>query len=312
MRVLQGHESMGWSVAYSPDARYLLAGGHDGVRAWDLSSGGPPTVWPGLESSISRLAFLPGGEAVVLCSAFGTLEIRAFPGGQVLERHEPTRAGPVEGRAEAGLAREDRAIHVYHLCYRPVRRLAVGTYCIGMSVPLYVLAWHTGPPPRRVGLWGHSDFLPALDLSPSGALVASGSADRTVIVGDPVTGKRHLTWRAGGRVNMLHFLDDETLLAGVGFSLVLLDLKKGEPRWKFTAHRRPVVALAVSADRRTLVTAGDDRTVAVWSLETRRLRAQFDHEVWTDAHACVAVSPDGCTAAVAGKSGAVALIDLDV
>ena len=266
-----------------------------------------------------------------------------FPGGQVLERHEPGRAGPVEERAEAGLAREDRAGHVYHLCYHPSRRMAVGTYCIGMSVPNQVLAWHVGPPPRRQGLWAHTDFLPAIDLSASGTLIASGSSDRTVIVGDPLraseiippscpvmgrkprggsrsagiisdalTGKRHLTWQAGGRVNLLHFLDDNTLLVGVGFSVVLLDPKRGEPCWKFTAHRRPVVALAVSADRQTLVTAGDDRTVGVWSLEPRRLRARFDWEVWTDAHACVAISPDGCTAAVAGKSGGVAPIDLDV
>ena len=246
MRVLDGHERMGWSVAYSPDARYLLAGGQDGVRAWDLTSGGLPILWPGLERSISRVAFLPSGKAVVLCSTFGTSRYAPFQAGRCSNATNQAEPGRSRGERRQGWSEKTGPATSITSATTPA--------CGWPSAPIAsacpdptpcspgTLARHL----RRQGL-GHARRLPAgsRSLAPGGTRIASGSIDRTVLVGDLQTGKRCLTWEAGGRVNLLHFLDDNTLLAGVGFSVVLFDVKYRQPCWKFTAHRRPVVALAV-------------------------------------------------------------------
>ena len=81
--------------------------------------------------------------------------------------------------------------------------------------------------------------------------------------------------------------------------------------WRLTGHSRRISSLALSADRRTLVSASDDGTVAIWDMETRRQKLCVEVPTHTDARHCTAISPDGCTLAVAARDGRVVLWDLD-
>ncbi len=312
VRIVHRHQGIAEAVAYSPDSSLLASAGEDGVRT-SPSRSEQPLRLQGITDveRVASLAFMPHGQRLAVLGDFGALQLWSFPEHCVLATHAPAEGGPVLGNALEGVPTESNAWAVWELAYHPERRLAAGSYCVGMSNPRYVLLWELGPPPRRRALWQHDAFLPAIELSPSGRLIASGSWDRTLVVGDTTTGQAIARWSAPGRVNCLLFLDDDTLLAGVGFSIVCLDVPSLSPRWKLAAHRNRITALAVSGDRRTLISASDDQTVATWDLATRRSVFCFHFPTWTDAHHCLAVAPDGQTAAVAGQNGDVAVWDLD-
>lgn len=67
-------------------------------------------------------------------------------------------------------------------------------------------------------------------------------------------------------------------------------------------HTRPVTAVAVSADGRTVVSGSDDRTLRAWDLERGQARLLF----WNDAPIlALALSGDGCLLACGDRSGRV-------
>ncbi len=60
---LRGHESLVWSVAFSPDGGWLASGSADQtIRLWDMADpSAEPTVLRGHESLVRSVAFSPDG-----------------------------------------------------------------------------------------------------------------------------------------------------------------------------------------------------------------------------------------------------------
>ena len=100
-------------------------------------------------------------------------------------------------------------------------------------------------------LQGHSDVLQVIRFSPSGALLASGSDDRTAIVWDVTTGERQelLTGHSSGVWGVDFSPDEDTLYTTAGRTVLTWDLtgqrrfiarrplaERAEPAW---AHASP-------------------------------------------------------------------------
>ena len=85
-----------------------------------------------------------------------------------------------------------------------------------------------------------------------------------------------LKWVADGfadSVTQLEFVDQERALVGVLNGEVLtLDLATGEVEERLTAHEHDIVAVAISESGELFATAGKERVIKIWSLDTLELR----------------------------------------
>src|SRR5258705_9805119 len=76
VRVLEGHISGCYSIAFSPDGGQLVSGSSDDtVRLWDISTGALLQVIKGHSSSVQSVTYSPDGRYIASGSHDGTVRI---------------------------------------------------------------------------------------------------------------------------------------------------------------------------------------------------------------------------------------------
>src|SRR5262249_4707414 len=128
-------------------------------------------------------------------------------------------------------------------------------------------------------LTGHTDWIAAIAFSPDGARLASGSADATVRIWDPVGGEALLTLQGHAvRVTGVAFSPDGARLASASGDPTVKrwSTVSGDEALTPTGHTGTGAGLSFSADGWRLASAGYDRTLRVWDARpwTARLRAE--------------------------------------
>jgi len=305
------------ALAYSADGRYVASACRDfTVKIWDLGNGRELTTYRGhvdQPDDPTKGGTNPLGATDVVFHPNGKM-VASASGNQV---HLWNPASGKESKTIFSLGKTDKPLKA--LAFSPDgKQLAIG----GDDGILRVIETDGGKqvfacPPRNARI-------EKVAFSPNGKLVALGDTNSQVAVYVPGAKGNPLALSISGA--------DLGEVAGVAFTAdnaaVFTCGRDGKARLTvgpkpdgesapntatkirdYIGHSGPVNGLAVTADGKLLVTAGDDKTVRVWDVASaKQLRAFQGHQTKLIA---VAVRPDGRQIASASDDGGIRVWDLN-
>jgi WD40 repeat protein/serine/threonine protein kinase len=272
LQTLVGHTGVVYSVAWSPDGRYLATGSHDNtVRLWEAATGQHMRTLAGHTAYILSVAWSPDGRYLVSGSADKTISVWEVESGQLMQT----------------LA--EHLLVVTSVAWSPDgRHIASG------SGDGKVRVWDAATGQLMRMLSDHTGYVLSVAWSLDGHYLASGTDDNTIYVRESATGRlvQTLTGHAGYVLSVAWSPDKRHLAsAGSDNTIRVWDVATGERTRVLAGHTGWVRSVTWSPDNRYLASASRDGTIRIWDVATwRLLRTLTGH---TGAVFSIAWSPDG-------------------
>jgi WD40 repeat protein len=246
-----------WSVAFSPDGRWVVSGSADGTaRVWDAESGEQLRVLHGHEDAVESAAFSPDASRVVTSSDDGTARIWAADSGEEL-----------------------RLLRGHEDDVRSAAFSPDGSRIVTASDDGTARIWDADSGEELRVLRGDEDWVFSAAFSPDGSLVVTAGNDTprgrttpgTVRVWDATTGEEVLMLRGPeGQIRSAVFSPDGSrVVTGSGDGKTrgaaeIWDVESGEEIQVLRGHSAWVECAACSPDGRRVVTASGDGTARIW------------------------------------------------
>jgi WD40 repeat protein/DNA-binding SARP family transcriptional activator len=279
LAVLHGHRAPVGDASFSRDGRRVLSASQDGtVRLWDP---GAPVV---IRGRARAAAFSSDGGHILAAGVDGIIRVWSAAGGAIQRRLTDGRQ-PVSALAVA----------------RDGRRVASG------DDDGTVRIWQLRSAGRPRLLRGHNSKITSVAFSRDGRRVVSVSEDGRVLLWTPPSSRPVTVARRRGVTYEADFSPDgrRVVIAGED-GLIIKDVRASRrPPVVLQGHRGAVYSAAFSPAG-TVVSAGADGTVRLWSASGRILRVMHGPEGPVES---VAFRPDGRRIVSAGTDGSVRVWD---
>jgi WD40 repeat protein len=280
------HDDVALTVAFHPAVDFILASaGVDGVvRLWDTTKL-VPALAPitGHVGRVNALAFRPDGGMIATAGDDTTAR---------LWESVPRQAIGDPLTVEGGT--------LVHSVFNP-KRAVIATSGDDTIARL----WDSETGDLLHELRGHTENVEAIDFSPDGRLLATGSQDLSVRLWHVGSGKPFGTPLMGhtGAIADLAFSPRGDILATAGAdgTLRLWQVDAGKPIREPIPHEGLVLAVKFSPDGAMVATAGPDTAVRMWDVSTGKLvGSPFVHsgsindiDISADGQLLAAGGPDG-------------------
>ncbi|MFN6275813.1 MAG: protein kinase domain-containing protein [Microcystis sp.] len=271
-KTLTGHSNVVWSVAYSPDGRYLASGSWDKtIKIWEVATGKQLRTLTGHSDWVNLVVYSPDGRYLASGSYDKTIKIWEVATGKQLRT--------LNGHSD----------WVKSVVYSPD-----GRYLASGDGDNTIKIWEVATGKELRTLTGHSDPVLSVVYSPDGRYLASGSSDETIKIWEVATGKelRTLTGHSGTVDSLAYSPDGRYLASGSSDKTIKIwEVATGKELRTLTGHSDWVSSVVYSPDGRYLASASSDKTIKIWEVATgKELRTLTGH---SEAVYSVVYSPDG-------------------
>lgn len=280
-----------WSIAFSPDSKFLACGSEDhNLYVWDVETGDCLQILQGHSDWVRRVAFSPDGQFLASGSTDRTVKLWEIGSDQCY-------------RTFQGHTQE-----VTGLTFSPD-----GCYLATGSHDQTVKLWAVSPtdPLGEAGqciktLQGHTNRIWSVAFSPDGKRIASGGDDHATKLWSADTGQCIKTWKGHTNeilclaLNAAHSLmatghEDETIkLWDVATGQVIKTLRgHGDRVWALSfAPKLSLRSMGMDETNDILLVSGSgDGTIKFWNGKTGQcLKTLEGHTSWVW---CTVFSPDG-------------------
>ncbi|MEO8394212.1 MAG: WD40 repeat domain-containing protein, partial [Chloroflexota bacterium] len=301
----------GWieALAVSPDGQHLLSGGYDGnLVLWDVNSA-KALQTTNFGSGIT----IPGGAEVNLnaVSAIAFNPTAQTPTVLLGNQNGLVRLWDVNGWHE--IAHVEQAVNVYSVAISPDGLTAAVGYAHGGDD---LILYDANTLKQQKTLLGHDDAVDSLVFSADNTQLLSGSNDATMKLWDVASGDLIRTFgpitdplEPDVDVRGVVFgppLEDgtPTAIAATNSGLIIAyNLNTGDEirRYDIGDSASPINHIAISPDKRFLVSTDYDSIVYLWDTSNGRSLRQYIGHSKAVMHA--AFSPDGHTFFSSGQDG---------
>ncbi|MCI0553114.1 MAG: WD40 repeat domain-containing protein [Anaerolineae bacterium] len=269
------HDDSVYSVAFSPDGKFVVSGSWDGTaRVWEAATGKEISRMTH-DDRVNLVAFSPDGKYVVSggCDKRDTNSDCAQATTRVWEA--------ATGKEISRMTHDDR---VYSIAFSPD-----GKYVVSGSYDTTARVWEAATG-KEISRMTHDNWLTSVAFSPDGKYVVSGSIDNTALVWEASTGKEI--------VHMTQFLLQTVAFSSNGNYVVSGGYDGAVRVWETSTgqevahmtHDDVVNSVAFSPDGKYVVSGSSDNTARVWEASTGKEVAHMTQDRGLNA---VAFSPDG-------------------
>jgi WD40 repeat protein/predicted Ser/Thr protein kinase len=271
-----------WESSFSPDARVLAAGGHDGViRLYDAQTGDLLRVLAGHSERVRALVFSADGTLLASGSDDGTVRVW----------------DPATGVQIAKLLGHQAS--VFAVAFSPD-----DAHVASASADHTVRIWDARGGAVVTSIVGHENRgMKTLDVSPDGRQILSGGYDGTIGIWDAASGQSIQTLRGHtGWVRQVQFSSDGGyVVSGSSDGTVRVwNANTGQEVAGLAGHTGAVEAVTFLPDGR-IASAATDGTVRIWDLAAHREVRRLEER--QEQFTALARSPNGNEFAVGTASG---------
>jgi WD40 repeat protein/energy-coupling factor transporter ATP-binding protein EcfA2 len=257
------HRSVVFSIAYSPDGKYVVTGSANDVRVWDISTGKEVANMTH-DGTVVSVDFSPNGKYVASGSVDNTARVWEVASGKEVTRMT-------------------HGNWVWSVSFSPDSK-----YVISGSWDNTARVWEvtTG---REVARMGHDGQVYSVAFSPDGKYVVSGGVDKTARVWETTTGTEVSRMTDDGIVNFAVFSPNGQYIVSGGNIARIWETTTGKEIARMTSGINPKSA-AFGPGGIYVVTGNGDGTAIVWESNSGREIARTIHDSSVEA---VAFNPNG-------------------